>query len=266
MSLRVIGGGEQFADGTGISGARLERAMDRFVERFNDLPVRDVARRFVQCQMVLGFQPSPVASAITLPFLNTLNAAAEVADVTPDGFENARRMKSVFVHTDVDVQYAWTAALYFKRPVILRQVDFALIVDSTYINSFAYGAVPPPNRANGDPVDDFHVVVTVDSPFAAEDQGRNTLLLRRGDFRAASERFTTQAPPGTATFRPDHPTNEATGVLVHLRDLYAPVPRDARVRLSLVLPHWAGDLSPWISQPWRLQVYSGCLTFLEQIG
>ena len=71
---------EQFADGTSIDGDRIDRALEDVVRHVNDIPPRDIERRFVQTQFVSGQIPMDFGHAyIGVPFMRGDNINAEVS-------------------------------------------------------------------------------------------------------------------------------------------------------------------------------------------
>jgi len=259
---------EQFADGTSIDGDRIDRALEDVVRHVNDIPPRDIERRFVQTQFVSGQIPMDFGVAqVGVPFMRGDNVAAEVVGGAPDSFENVRRAKGTF-HQDQLTPWTWTQAASFRRPVIVVQMDWLLLTDTTFNNALVYDTSPPSGKTNGDSVDDIAVTLTVDSPFAAETRTEDALVLVRRNFKASAENVSLKSPVGFTDMNPTHPTSADAaldGVWIQLRDIVVPIPKNARVRWSLTIPKWDGLLNPWGAEPWMKQLSNSCMTLLEEI-
>ena len=261
---------EQFAAGTTIDGNRLDRAMEDHERRVNNVRKGDLLRRFVQTQFVAGFLPDPIAAGALpmLPFMLWRNTAGSVSGTVPDAYLNPQRMKGVYKDDDLDPR-VWTASFYFKHPIVIVDVVAFLQTDTTgtpYANTFTYGAPVPPHRATGDPVNDIDLLLTVDNPWRPEDQAANAVEIGRHNFRGTAEAFNRAGPPGAwPDLQTPHPGGALRGIAIHARDLNIPLHRDSRARLSLVIPHWTGDLPPWGVNPETEQYYTTTMTVLEEV-
>jgi len=265
MSLRRMTD-EQVAAGTTVDGLRLEKALGDFEEYFNAVPVRDLERRFVQTQFVAGYLPDPTPSEF-LPFSQSVNTLFHTG-TPPEAYENARRSKGTAYtsETTLGTQQLLEVAHKIVKPVLLVQVDWFLVTDTVYTNTFLYDASPPAGKTNGDHVSDFGCTVTVDNRWNPEDRSQNTLLRKRMGFDGVQARFSRIAPTGHTDMLPNHPdTAQIEGLAVSLQDIVVPIPRDSRIRHTLALPAWVGGLEPWGSFPTSLQYYSAVFTYLEML-
>lgn len=234
---------EQFADGTSISGARIDRAMDDFVKRLNRVRPGDVKTRFVRNKIVLGFQPqvydaNDTAGANKLdhhyPFLRVRNGADGVNDQivveeieTYPGAQNEWRKKGIRIpnltddgsdiddliaDTDSVSQWAWTTSVQLDDESILDGVflllatDSCQTVDAVYSNTWQYDATrtdPIHGRGTGDWIDDLMVIVDVDNPFATEDRRANDVEFSKWSFNAGAYRISNAGVPAAAGYGSD---------------------------------------------------------------
>ena len=275
MSIRKITQ-EQFSDGTTIDGVRIEHALDDLITRFNNVSHGDLRRRFTQSQIVCGFLPDTTA-AKELPFLPSLNSAATTEATTPTAYDNVNRFKGIFTSEEITHKNVWTVSQYFKDPIIIVDITVFLQTDRSggaagsniHTNTFLYGNTTYPKATPGlanEFVNDIDLLVSVDSIFAPEQRGNNTIALIRHGFSAEGYLFSTAAPSsGAPDMAQAYTGGLLNGLVIQMKDLNLPVHRDARVRWSLALPQWRASYDPWGSTPCDGQVYSMTLTFLEPL-
>jgi len=264
---------EQFADGTTIDGTRIDRALEDMVGRVNRVPHGDLKRRWLPIPFCFGYQPDP-AEVIQYPFQlikKDLDAAYILAPF-PESVANKYWVKGVYMDdTMLNVAgaaaaqrpwWVWTHAWEFIKPVIVDDIFIFLMIDAEYDNTFAVGTSY---------LSDFHVVATVDSPFAREDRVENAVIFARHGFRMEAEAWSNRTLVPTAIMQPSHPAAAVAGhapldgIAVHGRNLNIPLHGNARLRLQIVLPKGDAQGTGWPEPSWAQQVYTGCLTVLEEV-
>ena len=284
---------QQFADGTTVDGNRLEQFLKDTVGKFNKLGLRDKQRRFFHNSMVMGFTPSSDTPCIPyLPVYNDLNL---VTGTKPLLIQNPERLKGYdvpYLHPEASLttftnQYAWTTALYFKRPVILTNVSVCMfsywdgtIAATSQINSnfnpFVYKDPAPIGEEAGGYVDDIYIDISSDGYFMPEDRSMTESDFKQWRFKADSHFFadpsitrvgTDMLPPWAANaeyYNGDgHPPY---GIAMRGDNLNIPLTRDARTRLSLVIPGVGVDDTEtyWTNLPWTTFYTTLKLTWLEE--
>ena len=298
---------EQFSDGTTIDGDRLERALQDLENYINEVPDGDFANRWLQSQIVLKYLPwtaaadtqfaadiAPVANGYNpfpyLPVYNRTTAGGAYTDLMNPFRLKGNRIdyQSAFSPASPSAtaghygahQGAWTTALSIgEYPVIIDSIDAVLASYTTqYVNPYTYDSSPPQNRTNGDPVDDIHLEITMDSPFVPNIQIANSVLWHKYNFEASSY-FVKGAGVGAVTFTPDmepnvtdnldtvgHEMGNGFATTLHIKDsnLKIPVPPFSRLRFSLILPNDA-TIAPWGAKPWQTMVPTMTLTLLERL-
>jgi hypothetical protein len=277
---------EQFSDGTTIDGNRIDTALSDVVRRFNAVEKGDLSNRFVQTQYVSGWSPQTTAAKHSWPWLTGHNTAGFVAGSAPDSVSNPYRTKGyqtpgMDVSTTGSVQKIWSTSYYMRRPAILSDLVLFMHIDNpdagtrTYANTFKYGSSPPEGFSQYDGNKDFAIVVSADSPFSPEDRSQNNVVLHRANFDLAREWVTGIRKNSTTSSEmyPQNPpwceadTGGLWGVCLPLRDLNAPIPRDTRVRIDVVIPQYAAaNVGGWeTDNPWAQQRFDMAVTFLEEV-
>lgn len=287
----------QFADGTTIDALdRIDSAMEDVLQRWNKVRPSDFKRRWLQSQFVGGYMGGK--GAITklqdaLPWMSIHNSDnTGVGDLltgatAPVGYpENAWRLKGTFANRslrpDLDSpatlgdQYAWTISQAFLDPVVISGLCVGLHTEATYWdNDWVWGGAAPSGKSAGLYVDDFIIDVSIDSPYTPENRSMADILVKKMRFTAEAEfiyeqGLTPGAGAGIATV--DMAPNEVAtlaGLLIDLPNINVPIPRDSRVRLSLVIPCYANAASAgWNDAghaPWLSQYYSWTMTVLEPL-
>lgn len=278
---------EQFSDGTTIDGNRIDTAMSDIVRRFNAVEKGDLANRFVQTQYVSGWSPQTNPDKHLWPWMRADNIDSQVADANPpDSYSNVYRVKG-YQSPGMDVsditistQYVWSTSYYIQRPAILSDLVLLMHVDNpdaatrTYANTFKYGSVPPEGFSEDDGNKDFAIVVSADSPFSPEDRSQNNVVLHRANFDLAREwssgiRFNSTITDMSPQNPPWAPADVGGlwGVCLPLRDLNAPIPRDTRLRVDVVIPKYqSANFGGWRDEnPWARQRFDMTVTFLEEV-
>ena len=221
------------------------------------------------------------------PFLSAYNAKVAHEAIQPyqeDDFKNEYRHKGidnpVIDLTDTASGYfVWTNTIYFRDPVVLWGLDVRMHTSTaqSHPNDFTYHADAPAQigKANGSPVDDLYVEVSVDNPFSTEDAALHDPEVKKMRFRVDAATMgpamgTLAAP--AADFAPNLVAADwVANVWVHLGDLKIPLHRDSRVRVSLGIPQYATpalDISGWQGpagawEPWQSCAWSIAMTVLE---
>ena len=292
-SLRELGT-QQFADGTTADGNRLEQFLKETVAKFNSLGLRDKRRRFFHNSMVMGFTPS--ADTPCIPFLPVYNDLNLVVGTKPDSVSNPERLKGYsvpYLHPENSLntftnQYAWTTSLYFKRPVILTNLSACMFSyrkdtdasgnkTNANFNPFKYKNPAPVGEDAGGFVDDIFIDVSSDGYFMPESRLMTESDYKQWRFKADSHFF---ADPDFSRVGSDMLPAWAKNSLYYNGDAYPPygiavrgdnlnipLTRDARVRMSLVIPKVGVDNTTtyWTSIPWTTFYTTLKLTWLEEV-
>jgi len=262
----------QLADGCTIDGDRLEGFLDDLVNRVNALEKSDLYRKLIPTVFVGGYE-NGIANG-TLPWMPNFNQASEViagGTQPPLGFMNAFRLKGTGIpdldvtdQVDTQIQYAWTNALYFRKPVVLHGISITLQELAT---DWLYSGAAPSGSSIGDAFNDFFLDVSIDNPFLAEDRRLADVEVHRMRFRLDGEFFSStgvnlctayldMVPPRAAT-------DQMEAVHIDLRNLNIPLHRDTRLRISFVIPKYFSSPYGWTSWPYRLNNYTWTVTTLE---
>jgi hypothetical protein len=241
---------QQFAEGTTIDGNRIDEALADAVDRTNQIPHGDLETRWTQTQFVFGYLPDPGTLPLQYPWQSAAKTISQTAPPHPDSYANKAWVKGIYGESPA---YIWTLAMKLVSPVIICDLAVFFHTDSVYSNTFLNA---------GTPVDDIHVLVTVDDPFAAEDRRQNAVIFARHSFAATAEWVTNQSTTPAQDMQIVHPYG-LDGMMISGHDLNVPIHHNARVRLQIVLP--TGGYYPWSDIPYHDQYYSGTLTLLEEV-
>lgn len=273
---------EQFSQGTTVDGNRLDRALQGVQDTVNALGPGDLVRRHHAQQYVSGWQPAVKQSSgeflSSFPFMRILNTSGDVLGGVPPNttIQNPYRVKGSF-NPGIDpsaltanvTQYVWTQMWAFTDPVILAGVSLWMCGDTAYPNNFVYGANTPGHTA-GQSITDLLVEISVASPSNPEVTVQGALAYHKLGFKAATEDSgDNPSLMGVPDMLPAHPTGPARGyVAVADLDLNRPLPRDSRIRVSVLIPQYmfaGAGTGAWLNTtyPWQGQTYSMTLTTLE---
>ena len=272
---------EQFMEGTTIDGDRIDRAMSDLVDAYNHVPAGNVARRHFATQFVAGFQPATRAytaeQANSFPFLKSYNSPSQVfpGGTVPPGavILNPYRVKGSYnpgidpTTTGSGDQLIWTQMYAFTDPVILQGISVWMVGDSAYLNNFIYGAGTPGHTA-GLYVDDILLEVSIASASAPEDTIKGSLAYHKLGFKSISE---ASSPNGAPTIThgdmsPAHPAGLVKAqIAIADLNLNVPLPRDARLRFSILIPEYSAGVGAWrqAAKAWMGQQISSTITVLE---
>ncbi len=231
---------EQFSANTTIDGNRIDRATEDVTDRFNDIPLADIRRRFVSNTLVQGWTPQEaVFYDVTandqlpyhhFPWLDLYNhwrarddSNSMVVDTTQTPtFQNPFRIKGTsipgidhearlaFDNHPQGRQYAWTTTLYFSKPAVLYDWSIMMLTDVEHgtaasPQNFTYdGVTPPEGETAGDPSKDVVVCISVDNPFNPDRQVYSSQVVARNRFEVSRENVSLNALPATgfADFAP----------------------------------------------------------------
>jgi hypothetical protein len=275
---------EQISDGTTIS-LRLERVLGDFAARWNNVPKRDLRRRWFPDYTVGGFTPGRPGSATTndrLPFCKSYNADADViaAGGVPDLLiRNRWRAKghgvpAIAEDAGIGHQYIWSTTFKYSRPVRGISLAVWLTTDAVFTNTFLFGSSPPTGKISGHVVDDFAIVLEVDDPYLPENRkSTSQIFLRQGvslrGWEFDNEALVT-ADSGTHTI-PAWTGTVPGGLMFVAQDLNIPIPAESRLRLSLVLPDYSdANASDWrvvpTDWPWDRQIIGWNLGIAEGVA
>jgi len=286
---------EQISAGTTIS-SRLDKLLSDFLSRWNNVPKRDIRRRWLCDTIVGGYTPSRPSvlnySNDRHPFCVAYNHNDMVisAGMEPDQLvRNRWRVKGHRVdgilgdansRATSGWQYVWSTSIGVGDPVRVGSIAVWLITDAVFINTFQYGATPPPGHASGEWSEDFCISLEVDDPFLPEDRRLSSQVFLRAATTIEGWFMQRQAPGAPLSEPTTIPPNTLaewgtglpTGLVFVAQDLNIPIPRNSRLRLSLVVPDYAGitasgwrdtandyDRCPWSRQNigWNLGLVEG---------
>jgi len=287
---------EQFSDNSTIDGRRIDKAVEDIVDRANAVEKRDMKRRFFQTQIVGAYTPSSASASIAagadtivtatnedaIPFMGETNAVVGYT-------ENVNRVKGIRKSGHENISYSMIAtnAYLFSRPVIVTGVCVVLEGgNAIYTNNFQYTGEALEDIGKAGYSDDFAVSISVDNPFLPERRELNSEIYHRFDFKLNSQFFRPAGAPNITADLPNptkpvhFPQNLPTmgGVVIDDQGLNIPVPRDARLRFSIVIPDYDSTATPISDQasgwgavdvenpnnrPWESQIISWTLTILE---
>ncbi len=268
---------EQFSNGSTIDGRRIDKAMEDVVDRSNAVEKRDLNRRFVQVQYCGGFTPNVglTADNASIPFMPEVNASP---------LANEYRVKGTrkFSQSTYTQSLVYTATHLFRKPVTIIGVNVNLLTGgSDFPNDFLYGegAVSDLGKANDQDSDDMTISISVDNPFLPERRELNSEVYHRHGFAINGHKFNQSLTSATADMAPNiaptwstNPIPAMTGIVIDDQDINIPLPRDSRVRFSVVIPNYtsiSSNASGWGeadgSLPWNSQVMSWTLTVLEGV-
>lgn len=274
---------EQFAPGTAIDGDRMDRAFQGIQDAVNEVGPGNVVRRHFASHFVAGYQPDifPPVGAVadgSAPFYSSYNQVANIpAPGLPPGstISNPYRVKGQFnpgidptdpAPTPNEGQYIWTQMYSFTDSVILSAVSCWMFADSAYVNTFEYGAGTPGHDSLGS-VNDFLLEIDVASPASPEDTLKGAVAYHKLHVKASWEVSNTHAPASThGDMQPPHPAGFAYAKLAIVdTNLNVPIPRDSRVRFSLLIPKYSAGAGAWRQAEdfFRGQTYNLDMVVLE---
>lgn len=274
---------KQAQDGVTVSPADvLDRQVQDLLDAYNGLIPRHMTRHWTQSVIVMGQDCSEPVLALQdqLPWMRARNDTTRtVGGVAPaQGYQNVYRVKgSVNPYIDyddanTDTQYVSTVSFAITDPAAIQAVSLFLRTDLTFGNSFTwYGANRPPDKLLNEPLDDLVLEIAVDSPFDPERRASNASVFKRRRFLAQAELFTENAiPVGATDMTPDFPGSLAdfNALAIDARHLGILLPRDSRVRLSVVIPEYRAGFNEngWVesgTRPWGSATMSGSVVLLE---
>ena len=274
----------QFSQLTGIVGTRIDRALADMISRFNGLQPDDLNRRGVARQFVGGFSPlfGPDKQDPT-PFMNVYNGATAV---------NPHRLKGTFNDCSTPLlQYAWTNAMYFPRPVRIVGLNvnaMSLPGLATYANPLAYGVPAPDPRQPNDWLNDMYVDLSVDSKWYKSNARKlNESEIQKAHFTAENQLFSPQALSVSMTdpMVPEYPEDPVWlanyGICIDVRNVNMAIPEQSTVRLAILFPDydgtvtqfgtssvtgWNTDTGAALNMPWANQVWSYTVTVVESLS
>lgn len=259
---------DQFANKTTLDGNRLDRLIRDVVAKFNAIPPKHMAKRWVESRYIMTLHP-PDSNATSsnqdkLPFMGIDNwdNPGEVEGAIPDttGITNQWRIKGTNVPAiDIedmaagDNQYAWTSTLYLDQPTILDGLAATLYANDGWVGL----------------IEDLFIIVQVDDVYLREDRDLSQVAVYK--FKATP---TSNATPDvtlqpTDNMDPPVDLDAATptllnGYWVDMRHMNVPLPAKARVRVSFVVSRYP-IVSGKTQAPWALNPWTVTLSVLEGI-
>tara|TARA_R100000808_G_scaffold14312_1_gene33875 strand:+ start:1463 stop:2356 length:894 start_codon:yes stop_codon:yes gene_type:complete len=286
---------EQFSDGTTIDGSRLEKGLQDLEEYINNVPDGDFKHRWLQSQMVLRYLPF-TSDAIakmsadlgapathTVPYFDVQNikgvaGLSGLGGIDPTNvYRNKGYRLSYNPASSADLQVAWTTCFSVgDNPIIISGIDVVMMTYNTeYTNPFTYGSDgSPPEKEDGQPVDNIDLQLTMDNPFIRNIQVANSMLWHKRDFSVSNA-----AMSGNAANPTSIPNDMTPNILAGMgtagmerslfmteRDLNIPVPPVSRLRFSVILPNADENNNPWYTSPGNTFVPTVTLTILERLS
>lgn len=259
----------QFAPGNTADFTRVEQALLKLTDTFNDVPPEFVQRRWSHNSLVWGFSPPNDAAPNMLPFLRCINTTTAFAILEPPtlaDIKNTQRVKSCYVpaiapNNGSQDLVTWEVAWSCAKPTIIAAFTLAAearvsIPAGPYTNSWLFGAGSP---APGDPVDDYAVQVCVDDGFDLTNRRRLRQEALVYNMRSDAFQFYPAAgiPAAVDTMEPLHPSGEGwDGIVVDIEQLIL-VPAGGRVRAMFTVPLYsAANYAQWGATPQALNVWS----------
>jgi len=269
---------EVFYDGTTIDGSRLEKGMRDIAGAFNEVPIGDMAQRFVAVQYHSGWMPPAhnIAQSHHWPWMEIRNqGGTDTNGVLPAGAPyNELRLKGTWVPgvtlnaggARVGTQYAWTRTFTFLRPVVIESMNLFMMIDqmaagsSQYkgtdtpasINPYTYTAPPPPGYNTGNATGDVVVIIDVFNPTTIEDAEMTDVEYTRHHWVVNNDPFTfilsekSNTGPAWDDMFPvfENGSNAdckaLQGRLVEDLDINIPIPAGSKVRVAVVIPKYDG--------------------------
>jgi len=269
---------EVFYDGTTIDGSRLEKGMRDIEGDFNDVPIGDMAQRFMAVQYHSGFIPTEFdIGSVTHHWpwmeIRNQNIVDTNGTVPIDAPFNELRFKGTAIPgvdlnvggTRVGTQYAWARTFFFRRPVVIESLNVLLMVDQSGSGSeyrgtanpvaapkYTYTTPPPPGYNAGNDTSDVVVLLDVFNPTTREDAEmadveytRHRWVINNDPFTFILSDKTNTGPAWDDMFpvfenasRADCKTLQ--GQLVEDLDLNIPIPEGSKVRVSIIIPKYDG--------------------------
>jgi len=255
----------QFAVGSTLDGTRIEQALMRLAELYDDVPADLVQRRWSPSSMVWGFSPPDPATPSSLPWMGGLNKAGLKNNTLQNigAVRNVQRVKSCAVptiHLDRTDEDLFTMEVSFKpsRPVVIGQLTVMAQFQSggQYQNRWKYGAIPPPGKVQGDGTTDFTLQCCIDDGWSLDD--RKKLRQESLLWQTSSDAFLfTRTAPPAQWVNPPNPIGAWIGLAVISAPLIL-VPAMGRVRFQWTIPLYdaPADTSSWGEFPWIGNVWS----------
>jgi len=261
---------EQIAPQVAIVGSRIDRVVRDLIARYNGLEPQDMGKRWVICQRVGGYSPqfnSIIQDPSQLPWLNVSNSEDQVTGIKP--VQNEYRLKGTF-NPDIAVpsgdkdgqltQYVWSTTFYTDRPIRIQGLNLSMRSDRLhwYMNTWKYGATPPPSRSTNQSLNDMYLDLSIDDRFYTSNRTKIEPEIRVSQTTADN-------------YNPTHPVDQ-TEVVIDVRNIDIRVPQFSRVRLSIMVPQydtrfnsgWNTDLLGGSTHaPYANQSYSWTITTAE---
>lgn len=260
----------QFAPGNTADFTRVEQALLKLTDTFNDVPAQFVQRRWSHNSLVWGYSPPDDATPNMLPFLRCINNSTSFSVLEPPvaaDIKNLQRVKSCYVpaiapNNGSQDLLTWEVAWQCAKPTIIGGFTLAaearasLIATGPYTNFWRFGAGAP---VPSDPVDDYTVQVCIDDGFDLVNRKRLRQEALVYNMRSDAFQFypATGLPAALDTMQPAHPSDEAwDGILIDIEQLVL-VPAGARVRCLFTVPLYSdATYAQWAATPQALNVWS----------
>lgn len=260
----------QFAPGNTADFTRVEQALLKLTDTFNDVPPEFVQRRWSHNTLVWGYSPPNDVAPNELPFLRCINSPTSFSALQPPttaDIKNLQRVKSCYVpaimpNNGSQDLMTWEVSWSNAKPTILSGLSlaaeavFSALAVTPYSNFWLFGAASP---APGTPVDDFTVQVCVDDGFDLMNRKRLRQEALVYNTKASAFYFypTNALPAGLDTMQPAHPSGEAwDGAVVDIEQLVL-IPAGARVRVLVTIPLYNNvNYAQWGASPQAGNVWS----------
>lgn len=260
----------QFAPGNTADFTRVEQALRKVVDLFNEVPPSVVERRWSHSSLVWGYSPGNEAAPLSLPWLRYQNSSTALAALEPPQLEditNPQRVKScgvptIFPNNSSQDLFTWEVAWSFERPTIIAALTLSAQYDasvgSPYDNNWVVGAGP-------NPVEDFTLQLCVDDAWDLENRRKLKQEALVYNFRADAFDFNpVGGVPLADIILPQMPTAlQWDGKQIDLAPLVL-VPAGGRVRVQFTIPLYSAPATTsWGTYPFAGNVWNFCAQVWE---
>lgn len=243
----------QFAPGLTADGTRIETALRKIVELYNDIPPSLVERRWFPTHRVWHHAPGyhwtgALAEYTKMPWMDALNgisACASKQPADPAAIQNVERVKScavpgIVLSETMSTQglLTWEVSFHTTAPTILSCATwFAEFFDAPDKNNWTV-------IATGEPLADVTFQVCVDDGWDLD--SRKKLRQEALVYRVPSNVWDNTEFPGVASPWTGLPvvTSIMTFKAVTL-DQFVLIPEYSRVRIQCTIPVYDGWLTTW---------------------
>ena len=257
---------KQFASKVAIVGSKIDRALRDLVDRYNQLQPQDVGKRWVHVVRTGGYSPS-LDRQTPFPYLPVWNGSpSNVFDAGSASnlyrFKGSPDTGTLDPTADPYALPIWTQQFYFRKPARLIGVNWNALscggtlegLSNMYADTFKYGTPAPPNKHEGEWVNDLYLDVSITNRFYPQDMTKAETCVQRFAVDARMMLFS-ELQPGSAydSIVPVYPmtTDQYTpyGVYMDIRNINVQIPEFSVVRLGIIgAPLYPSGVPGWTPQ------------------